>query len=43
MKRRDPNVARELVNRERRLVHFEQQVAGATKAAESLVPQEHGL
>jgi hypothetical protein len=38
---RDLNVARELADRERRLTHVEQQVAGATEAAESFVPQKH--
>ena len=41
MKGRDLNIARELVDRERPLTRFEQQVAGATEPAESLVPQEH--
>ena len=41
MEGRNLHVARELVNRERRLTQFEQQVAGATEAAESFVPQQH--
>jgi hypothetical protein len=41
MEGRNLNVARELVNREWRLTHFEQQVAGATEATESFMPQEH--
>jgi len=41
MKGRDLHVTRELVDRERRLTHVEQQVAGATEAAESFVPKEH--
>ena len=41
MEGRDLHVARELVDRQRRLTHVEQQVAGATEAAESFVPQEH--
>ena len=41
MEGRDLHVARELVDRQRRLTYVEQQVAGATEAAESFVPQEH--
>ena len=41
MEGRDLHVARELVDRQRRLTRVEQQVAGATKAAESFVPQQH--
>ena len=43
MKGRDLNVARELVNGERLLARFEQQVTGATEPAEAFVPQEHDL
>ena len=41
MKGRNLHVARELLDRERRLTHVEQQVAGATEPAESFVPEEH--
>ena len=41
MEGRDLNIARERVNRERRLTQFEQQVTSATEATESFVPQEH--
>jgi hypothetical protein len=41
MKGRDLNVSGELVDRERLLARFEQQVAGATETTESFVPEEH--
>jgi hypothetical protein len=41
MKGRDLNVARDLVDRQRLLARFEQQVAGATETTESFVPEEH--
>ena len=41
MKGRDLNITSELVDRERRLTQFEQQIAGATETAESFVSEQH--
>jgi hypothetical protein len=41
MKGRDLHVAGEVVDCERPLSHFEQQIAGATQPPEAFMPQEH--